>query len=504
MVTKTGIDWTNINDRQKIIAEIMGTENRERKEQSVREVDVYRGQIRSYVQHDLICQHGPESANEIPVIASVNVCKRIVDSDSRLYAEPVGREFIGVSEKQKETLKLIYEDMKADANLMRSNRYFNLQQQNIFHTLPKSKKLEMRVYKMHQIDAVPMVLNPEKAQAYIVSNFDRSLFNQVVRSDKGDGINQNIADYDDALLKAMVFAVWDLEFQFLMNGKGEILLTPDAHADKVIAMKEVTSLTPGHLPFVDVFGEKDFTFFVEFGNELVDFTIQYNTALSNEAQIIKMQGFAQPFLKGPSSIFSKKISIGPDKLLRLPTDNLQGSEQIEFGYANPNTDLAGVREHRVQLMQDFLSTKGISKPKFEGSANYTSGIERLLSMVKEFERSRDAMSIYMNAEDQLFDSVRNWHNAAIGTDLLDAKYLAGSRIPEGARVKVIYKKPEMVMTEEEKLRSQNLKVESGRSSNIMELMNDEGLTEKEAIAKFKKIQEHEGLEFGTITPEPIS
>ena len=48
---------------------------------------------------------------------------------------------------------------------------------------------------MHQLDAIPMVDNPEEAQSYIISAFDRGLFDQIYKN-KGDGENQAIADYD--------------------------------------------------------------------------------------------------------------------------------------------------------------------------------------------------------------------------------------------------------------------------------------------------------------------
>ena len=483
---------TNWNDRAyrvHIIREILGQENRDRKDRSVREVDVYRGKIAGYVRSDLIHQYGKESASEIPLISSVNVARRVVDNDSKLYSHTVKREFKNVSDSQVEALNNIYSDMKLDNQLLRSSRYFNLQQQNINHILPKNGQLINRVYKMHQVDAIPMEMNPEKAQAYIVSNFNRNLFDQLYKN-RGNGSNEDIADYDDAILSSMVFAVWDRDFQFMMNGKGEIV------------SDENESRTPGHLPFVDIFGEKDFTFFVDCGNSLVDFTVQYNTSLSSEAQIVKIQGFAQPFLKGPSSIFSKELKIGPDRLIELPTDNINGSEQVEFGYANPNSDLAGVREHRVQLLQDFLSSREISRDRFEGSANYTSGIERLLSMVKDFERSRELISIYENVEQQIFKSIIEWHNAAIGTDLLDSKYLGGARILDSAELAVEYKKPEMVTTESEKIDIQTKKIDSGLSSRVFELMAQDNIDETEAIEKILKIAKHEELEVGAITEEP--
>lgn len=484
-------NWNDRGYRNHIIREILGQENRHRKEQSVREVDVYRGNIRPYVWSDLACQYGADSAKEIPLISSVNVAKRVVDNDSKLYSQSVEREFEGLSDSQLEAINNIYADMKIDNQLLRSSRYFNLQQQNINHILPKNGQLINRVYKMHQIDAIPMEMNPEKAQAYIVSNFDRSLFNQIYKGNS-DGQNQEIGDYDDAILQSMMFAVWDREFQFMMNGKGEIV------------SENNNSRTPDHLPFIDVFAEKDFSFFVECGNSLVDFTIQYNTSLSSEAQIVKIQGFAQPYLKGPSSIFSKELKIGPDRLIELPTDNISGSEQVEFGYANPNSDLAGVREHRVQLLQDFLSSREISRDRFEGSSNYTSGIERLLSMVKDFERSRELISIYENVEQQIFRSIVHWHNTALGTDLLDAKYLGGARITENAELKVNYKKPEMITTEAEKIDIQNKRIDSGISSKVFEIMADQGIEEDQAIEKILKIISHEELELGTITQEPNS
>lgn len=475
----TQINWSNLAHRKQVIAEILGYENTERKSQSVKELDVYRGFIRKYVEHELLCQYA--NADDIPVISSINVCKRVVDNDSKLYAEAPKRDFQGVNERQAEALKNIYDDMKADTMLLRSQRYLGLQQQNILHLLPKNKKLVLRPYKMHQVDAIPMDQNPETAQSYIISGFNRSLFDQIYKRDKGDASNQAIADYDDALLRSLQFAVWDKDVQFVMNGKGEVLSENSANL-----IDEV--------PFIDVFYEKDFTFFVECGNSLVDFTVQYNTALSTEAQCVKYNGFAQPYLKGPASLFSHDLVIGPDKLLELPTD-LEGigDSQVEFGYANPNSDLDGVREHRVALLNDFLNTRGLSRESFEGTVSHSSGIERLLSMVKDFEKSQETKSIYEQVEEKLFRLVVKWHNAAVGTDLLDPRYVAGSKIPDSASISIEFAKPQMVMTEEEKVKVFAERNALGLESKIGFIMKEKGMSKDEATEFLASVSEDEGV-----------
>lgn len=477
------VDWKDPRARKAVINNILGQENVERKERSRAEVDVYRGFLRSYVEYDLRCQFGDIFAKEIPVISSINITKRVVQNDARLYAEGAERTFNGVSEDQEQSLIDIYSDMKIDNVLLKSNRYLELQQQNILHVLPKGGKLILRPYKMHQIDAIPYADNPEKAQSYIVSAFDDSIWQQISNQNKGDGVNQEIADYDDNILKSMVFAVWDVEFQFMMNGKGEIISDIQNVNNKVLGM---TSM-------IDIFHDKDFRFFVKCGNELVDFTIQYNSAASREAQVIKFNGFSQPFLKGPASIFSSKLEIGPSKLLELPTnlDGIGGDTNVEFGYVSPAADLAGVREHRKDLLNDFLRTRGVSTQSFEGGVTHSSGIERLLSMVKDFERSRESQDLYMNVEKQIFDLVVSWRNAAMNTDLLDPKYLKGGAIPRDASVTVEYKKPEMIMTESERLKLANEKIAFGMSSLIKEIMKSKGLNREDAVQYLNEVAEDE-------------
>jgi hypothetical protein len=100
--------------------------------------------------------------------------------------------------------------------------------------VPKNGKLELRVLKKHQVDVIPRDDNPEMAEAYIVSSFEKDLsFYQAYtpetsnnepfsNSMRGDGINQRIADQDDYRRK-MRFLVWTEDMNFVMDGNGKII-----------------------------------------------------------------------------------------------------------------------------------------------------------------------------------------------------------------------------------------------------------------------------------------
>lgn len=473
--------------RFKVIQDIKSQENIDRKVKSLRQFEVYRGNLYTYVYDYLSRQFQPQTLREIPIVASINIAKRVVDQEASIYDREPSRDWSELDDSQEEVMENIYADSKVNMKLSYSNAMYKLQDQNTLMIVPKNGAINIRVIKNHQIDAIPSELNPEIADAYIISSFDKeeSFFTalpgynaQGAYEIKSDTINQAIADQDDWKSDQERYLVWTRDENFIMNGQGEVIgeVLPNPLGDI--------------MPFIDVSCEKDFEYWNRVASTTVDFCVEYNAALSMQNQVVKMQGFAQAWLKGTREVMPQQLQIGPNFVLHLVKGkDVDGNPvDTDFGYSNPSPDLQGSKEHLEMLLANFLSSNGLTSiVNSTGAPQYSSGIERLLAMIEQFEASRADFDVYRNVEEQLYEIIKRWHNLGV----LAPKYTAG-QIPDDSRVQVIFASPEMIKSEKEIVELAQLKEEIGVASKVDSIMAIYGLSRDEAKEKLLEIEEENG------------
>lgn len=459
--------------RNKILQQITATENNERMTRSLEATEVYQGAIFPYVYKNLQRTYNSDSP-ECPVVSSINVAEKTVNSLASIYTDEPEREFLEVSDNQKEILGLVYEDMSIDSKMQNSNRYFKLQKQNHLIIEPKNGKLILRDLKQHQINVVVGV-DPEEATVYIISAYNKS--DSTSRKDQGNGVNEEIGDVDDYKIENQRHVWWSKSYHFVTDGHGKILT------------EEIDNPITPIVPIVDIAEEKDFAYFLDFMNNISDFCVQLNEMLSNNMNVVKMQGFAQAYLKAPESLMPQSVTIGPTKLLKLITNpNMEGD--VEFGFANTGADLAEIRESVESLLSMFLSSMGVDPTAVSGKAQttkYSSGVEKLLAMIDDFKASKSDFAKYKTAEKQVFKIVIAWLNALKETDQLDDKYKS-ELFTENAQLNISFHSPELTLTESDKLDIIERKIEMGIMDRVGAIESIEGLTTDQAKEKLKSMR----------------
>jgi len=463
-----------IEYRKKILQEISSWENKERKYESFKQFEVYHERSRQYVLEYLRSQFSKTTVDQMPVVDSINVSKRIVEKQATLYSECPEREFTALDSEQVEEIQKLYKDLGFDQKLGHANSYFKLQQQTALWLLPVNGKLKLRCLLPHQYDVIPNEEDPEIADAYIVNTFDRSFFFRP--SDKGtDGANQNIADQDDWRMANKKFLVWTRDYNFIMNGKGEIT-------------SQILPNQIDRLPFVDVAENKDMEFFIRGGRSLTDFAIQFCGALSDLYNVVKMQGWAVGYLIAPPNVMPEELTIGPNVLLRLPTDPNNPNVKPEFGYASPSADIAGSIQFLETLVALFLTSKGLDAKAIStkmDASTFSSGIERLLAMLEVFEASKEDFTTFTKAEIEIWDIVKRWSNLMINSDQKILSFV----VPDESTVMVTFQSPQMVQSETEKFDLIDKKFKAGYISFKEAIMKDRGVDEEVAERVIEDIAE---------------
>jgi hypothetical protein len=474
--------------RRRIIDESKANENVQRKKVSFGQFEIFKDRILQQVKAYLEGFYSKDTIQNTPIVSSVNLARRIVRKEASLYRKPPVRTFYGMSEEQESVVRQVYSDMKIDTIMMKANEFFKLQDQAHLYVVPRKGKLKLQALMGHNLDVVPSAEDQEEGEVYCINGFDRSLANVSV-TESGDSMNQMIADEDDYEEAMKAIAVWSPLFNFVMDTNGNII--PAESYENPIG---------GVIPFVDINGGKDGEYWVRSGAALTDFTIQFNAGLTDLGNVVRMQGFGQAWLKAPSNLIPNNIQIGTNFVLRLPIDP-NNPVETDFGYANANPDLSGSLSYLEGLLSSFLTSRGVD-PKVVNAkmedVKYSSGFDRLLAMIEQFEASEQDISTFQDAEEKLFKIVVAYLNTYGGTAVLP-KYRVAP-ISEEAGVTVVFKRPSSVMSEADKLAVIQQRKEMGLITQVEAIALDREIEMDEAEEIYDRIQEESGSEMRSMMP----
>jgi len=501
------IDYLSPIERKKVIDEILtNEENLRRKENSLMSLEVFKGRQEPFIYEKLRRENNGsiEQIKNGRTITSINLTRKIIKEKASLYRNAPVREFSNVNEAQDEHIRRLYDSMSANVKLKKSNEIYKLQEQSALQAVLKNGKIELRPLYGHHYDVIPSDENPEKAEAYIVSSFDKSrLFSNAVVgnfSQRKDGrsnyfsdfVNQTIADVDD-YRKTMRFYWWTKDFNFVTDGSGNLLDEAGQMVKTITGETDPLVASPilGTLPFIDIATDKDFEFFVRSGHSSSVFSVDLGALLSDTAEIARMQGWSQAIIASVEQ--PKDMTIGPRKALWLKLNpNDTEASRPSFSFVSPNPDL----QAGLQLIENFLSlyltSEGLS-PSVVNSGGKTdqstSGLDRWLKMLEKFEMSQDDADMYQKVEQDLFGIVKAWNNAFYNvTENGFEEKLSGVFIPEDSDVSVKFHKPDMLMGENEKIDLIQKKLELGLISQVDAIEMDRQVNRERAVEILNEIR----------------
>lgn len=497
-------DLSKLENRQSLLVELNNENTKARKQWSQRSSEVQGGRIQQYVKENLEGQLNVDSVKEMPIVSTINIQKSIVSKNATIYKKAPKRTFSDVSETQQGVLDKIYKDMKLDTRLNKSNKNFIYQDQSIGMIVPKDGKLICRILKMHQIDAISDLEDPESSNGYIISAFDRTHYIQLsqdkaekdtatgnegrsVRSSASELTNEKTSDEYQFKKYTEKYIVWTKQYNFMMNGIGELIDPDTGLADSSIDIVSPLA-SEGIMPFFEVARDKDFEYFVRPSNTLTDFTIQFNSQLSDLANNIKMNGYAVAVLTSQSDQMPTSVTIGATMLLKLKYDN--PDLKPDFKFASPDSKIAEISEAIDTFLNYFTTTEGggsdIANSQGE-TQKFNSGLDRFIAMVSRIEAHQDDYESYRDAESDIYKLILAWNRVLKNSNQLKSKYQLGL-VSEDSEVSVVYNKPEMIQTETEKIDTMDKKINVlGTRSKVDAIMEEYEITDR-GVAK-KKLEE---------------
>lgn len=494
------MNWFDVNYRKSIIESINSSENKGRKQVSQIESEVSNGNNKQYVEEYLLTQFGAKTVKEMPIISCLNLAKKVERNLASVYKKAPSRDFFNVSEEQKKSIELIYADGRFNQKLLKANRNLIGQHQGTGYIVPKNGKLALKIMRPHHFDVIPDESDPEVSAAYIISVYDRTYEMRFGKREFGtatnyqsqssnnagqtDQVNNPIADYQDYQSGANKYVVWSKKYNFLMDQNGNVLNAATGEIMRNFSEDEILNVFYKNgvefMPFFDFsLSEKDYEYWVRDGSALANFAIQFNASFTDVANIVRMQGWSQAYLIAGAEEMPTSVQIGPTKLLKLKA-SLEGVRP-EFGYATPNSDIAGSLQFLESFLYLFLSCEEIDPKSVStkgDSTQYNSALERYVAMIDKLEATEDHYEIFKCVEGDIFEIIKNYQKILSGDESLDQKYRTGDIT--SATMKVNFFKPDQPKTEKEILEIEGLKKEMRLTTRKRILMKMEHIDDAEA------------------------
>jgi hypothetical protein len=488
-------DLLDIKVRRQILEDIRNEDNLSRKREHQKRFDVFRERQDIYILERLRREFGADTVDDMRKILSINLSKRIIEEEASIYRSEPERTFSTTTEREvtdseQAQIDNLYEILRVNEVGSKSNKVFKLHDQGTIMCVPDMKgSFKLRAISPLHYDVIPQWDDPETAFAYILNVWDFDL-NKTARDENNEKTqtsryrqnnrtNEIIADRSDRLAVEDKYIVWTDEIHFTMDGDGNFI-------------SEVIPNPIGRLPFVDVADDKDFEFFVRKGTSVVDFALDVGLALSDLANIIRLQGYAQAVISSDKQ--PVHIKSGPNGVIWLKTDPNNPGSSPKFEFVSPNPDLNGSLEFLESIIKMFLSSRGVDPATISGKGeakSFSSGVERLLAMLDKFEATKSDFSLYKSVEIELFEILKKWSNVfqdVVGDGELREDLRLG-KIGDDVFLDINFSEPSTVQTQSEKEDSVIKLSEAGFMSRVEAIMELRGVSKEAAESILEEIDE---------------
>lgn len=459
------LNLANKEDRR-VLADNCETEYEcNRRINSYKEWDIYNGNIQPYVATRLKQFFG--NVKDYPEVSCINVAKKITEASSKIYKKPPIREFSGITEDQEVVFEQIYKSVAANRVMKHSSRVFKYDQIAHIGLFVKDGEFELKYYRQHELVVLENEIEERREKIYILPHQMK------------EGYDQSFSS------KKLKYTVWAPGFHFIMEGDGSLV---EDFGNPLSSR--------GTTPFISISDIKNVGYWPEGKNQDAEFTIQLNQAFSEYNHVVRVQGIAYGLMildskqaakirKGQSS-----VRIGVNKVMIL--ESKEGEKDPNFNFISPSPDLSGMKDFIEGLVNIYLTSKGLDSKgvvSLSGqTASFTSGFDRLLSQIQDFEESMDQIDIFKKAEYELFKKIVDWQVALSGTDSINPEYQMRGLDEQEASIMVTFAKPEIVKSESEIVEIVKAKEDAGYISRVQAIMKVFGYTREQAIEHLEQIQ----------------
>jgi hypothetical protein len=352
--------------------------------------------------------------------------------------------------------------MKVNQMMLKVNQIYKLSNQIHFQVMPTlsvsgAKTLGMRLLPSDHVDVVESLVDQEKAEAYAIGASEVRVFR--IKS-SGETEVQSTSG------KERLVSVWSKDYNFIADVRGFILSDDLENPLNMV-------------PIIEVAGSKYGDYFKTATESFADFTIQFNASISDAGQAKRFQGLPIGWVKGDPEQLKNEFTFGPNKLYKLPRTH--DGRDAEIGFTNPNVNLDALVNFDSSLLSLFLTCADIDPNEVSfknASKTFTSGFERMLSMIEAFQPSEKDETLFKETETRLVRLVGRYLNVYGGVEGWELDNVG--TIPDDVDVAIEYFKPEHIMSKAETLDVIERELSLGLISQVEAVMKYRDMTFEEA------------------------
>lgn len=490
-------DILNPDFRAKIIEEILGPENKARKQDIRKRYDLLKDRTRPYVIAEMQNEQGEEAMAEAQArAANISFYKRTCQKKAMVYKDGVIR--LTPEDEDQADLDSIVDLMNINTTMKKVNLYLEAFRNTAIRIFPWQDKqtgkwcISTSVLAPDHYDVIEDADNPEMPRVFIFSyatfsdsgpgyadQHQSGQRKDYLRSNinfrQGDGVDQGIADSpSDKGKEKLEFVWWSNGYHFTTDAKGEVIQhkSPEDLSNPIQC-----------LPFVSFHKDQDGSFWAQGGDDLVTGTILINLMLTDLNYITYLQGHGVFFLFGKG--VPKNLKVGPRDALVMEVDEGETPPQIGFATSNPPI------ESHLRMIEKYigylLATNGIDPGTVIGTldgTNANSGIQEIIQRSELLDDIEDQREQYRDKEPLLFKIIFKWLNLYSEGSLLKDEFQQLGTIDEDMQISLKFAEPVPYMSEKEKLDVIKIRKELGLDTMADSIKKDNPeLTEEEVDRK---------------------
>lgn len=460
---------------QKIIAEVEGQAETNRRALIKRRHDIYKDGGKAFLVEKILREFGDDALSEMR-ITPINLLKKIVDKRAGIYKRPPVR--MASTPKDQDLVNYYEREMAFNVMMQKANRYMCLASNTVVYLRPKEGKITGNVIPAYQYSIVPNAQDQTLVDTYIFSAFNnadqvtpqdapypatgvQSFSEQRDSKSQGDLVASNERELDDSSTQ---YIFWSKESHVTTDSNGLPYMNKEAGEEQFENPIQL-------VPVVNVARDRDNEPWATQGEDMVDLAIALQMGWTDVMTIAKHQGFS--ILTITSEQEPKKLSIGVNRAVWLKTNPGQGP-QPSIGYVQGNSPLDAYKSLLQELLALLLTTNNMEPGSIGGSAqarNFTSGFHALISMADSLEAIESDKPIMMKAEKETWDVVAAWHNWMFDAGVLNEEARSLGKFSEDFEIMVHFADVKPLESEDERI-------------NRVKTLLDLGLlTKKDALKK---------------------
>ena len=502
--------------RKRVISEINGPENVERKLEAKKRYDILRDLTKHYVYNRLkkeFDKSGETNDDQSAIddivnrIANISFGRRIIEKKASVYNNGAIRQVFNLdgtlNEEETDKADKIYKKIRMNFNMKRNNQTVEAQNNSSVNVLPYKNQItqkyryKLQVLHPHYYDAIEDSQDKETARVKIFSYFDESTNESVqtgipesvaathptsIKSfQEGDRKNQIIADSPaDESAENQLYIWWSTKYHFTTDVNGAIVAGKQEDNLKnpfqIITQSDFAKNQDGHYWAIG-------------GSDVFDGSILLNILLTDLYYIAKYQGFG--FFYAFAKDLPRQIKVGPREGI---TGSLEeGDPTPQIGFASPSSPLDQHMQMIKQYLVFLLSTKGLDAGAIasdDGDSMAKSGVHEAIKQSENSEDIVDSQAIYQDGERNLFEIVRKVHNVYLDRKQLDSDLALIGKLDESTFMSIKFQEPSVYQSDMDKLEIIEKRKELGIDSQIDAIMRDnQDLSREQAEEKFKRVLE---------------